>query len=80
MDRATTRLAELKGQTQVAAGERKRPWEAAVDVSQLPGSDRLELTRSDLEGKDKGSKSTALAPEFLTDTAEKGVARAKARM
>ncbi|KAK3240356.1 hypothetical protein CYMTET_49797 [Cymbomonas tetramitiformis] len=57
MDRATARLAELRGLSQVASGERKRPWEAApaaVDLSLLPGSDRLELTRTDLDGKDKG--------------------------
>ncbi|KAK3242973.1 hypothetical protein CYMTET_47360 [Cymbomonas tetramitiformis] len=44
MERATARLAELKGLSQVAPGDRKRPWEAAVNLSQLPGSDRLELT------------------------------------
>jgi len=54
MDRFTERLAQLKGLTQVAAGKRERPWEAAVDLDALPGSDRHELTRNDHEGKDKG--------------------------
>ncbi|KAK3276846.1 hypothetical protein CYMTET_15113 [Cymbomonas tetramitiformis] len=116
MERATARLAELKGLSQVAYGDRKRPWEAAVDLSQLPGSDRLELTRNDSDGKDKGLRkqffetqgtqhhfvahsasqlalvdakkelegvelpeSVTLALEFLSETAEKGVARTKAR-
>ncbi|KAK3281762.1 hypothetical protein CYMTET_10472 [Cymbomonas tetramitiformis] len=112
MERATARLAELKGLSQVASGDRKRPWEAAVDLSQLPGSDRLELTRND-DGKDKGLRkqfletqhhfvahsasqlalvdakkelegvelpeTVTLALEFLSETAEKGIARAKAR-
>ncbi|KAK3243733.1 hypothetical protein CYMTET_46629 [Cymbomonas tetramitiformis] len=112
MERATARLAELKGLSQVASGDRKRPWEAAVDLTQLPGSDRLELTRND-DGKDKGLRkqfletqhhfvahsasqlalndakkelegvelpeTVTLALEFLSETAEKGVARAKAR-
>ncbi|KAK3272017.1 hypothetical protein CYMTET_19662 [Cymbomonas tetramitiformis] len=112
MERATARLAELKGLSQVASGDRKRPWEAAVDLTQLPGSDRLELTRND-DGKDKGLRKQFLetqhhfvahsasqlalndakkelegvelpetvtfALEFLSETAEKGVARAKAR-
>ena len=112
MERATARLAELKGLSQVATGDRKRPWEAAVDLTQLPGSDRLELTRND-DGKDKGLRKqfletqhhfvahaaselalndakkelegvelpeiVTLALEFLSETAEKGVARAKAR-
>jgi len=112
MDRATARLAELKGLSQVAAGERKRPWEGAVDLSALPGSDRHELTRTD-DAKDKGLRkqyaevqhhylahsasqaalvdakqalegvqipeTAVLALEFLQETAEKGVARAKAR-
>ncbi|KAK3280541.1 hypothetical protein CYMTET_11634 [Cymbomonas tetramitiformis] len=108
MERATARLAELKGLSQVASGDRKRPWEAAVDLTQLPGSDRLELTRND-DGKDKGLRkqfletqhhfvahsasqlalnllagvelleNVTLALEFLSETAEKGIARAKAR-
>ena len=112
MERATARLAELKGLSQVAAGERKRPWESAVDLSALPGSDRHELTRTD-DAKDKGLRkqyvevqhhyvahsasqaalvdakqalegveipeAAVLALEFLQETAEKGVARAKAR-
>ncbi|KAK3240322.1 hypothetical protein CYMTET_49836 [Cymbomonas tetramitiformis] len=112
MGRATARLAEFRGLSRVASGERKRPWEAAVDLSQLPGSDRLELARNDSDGKDKGLRkqyletqhhfvahsasqsaladakkdlegvdlpeSVALALEFLSETAEKGVARAKA--
>ncbi|KAK3265004.1 hypothetical protein CYMTET_26288 [Cymbomonas tetramitiformis] len=96
----------------ISAGDRKRPWETAVDLTQLPGSDRLELTRND-DGKDKGLRkqfletqhhfvahsasqlalndakkelegvelpeTVTLALEFLSETAEKGVARAKAR-
>ncbi|KAK3246759.1 hypothetical protein CYMTET_43721 [Cymbomonas tetramitiformis] len=101
MERATARLAELKGLSQVAS-----------DLTQLPGSDRLELTRND-DGKDKGLRkqfletqhhfvahsasqlalkdakkelegvelpeNVTLALEFLSETAEKGIARAKAR-
>ncbi|KAK3271323.1 hypothetical protein CYMTET_20320 [Cymbomonas tetramitiformis] len=113
MDRASARLAELRGLSHVASGERKRPWEAVVDLSQLPGSDRLELTRTDSDCKDKGLRkqyletqhhfvahstsqsaladakkalegvdlpeTVALALECLSETAEKGIARAKAR-
>ncbi|KAK3279815.1 hypothetical protein CYMTET_12319 [Cymbomonas tetramitiformis] len=54
MDWATARLVELRRLSQVTSDERKRPWEAAVDLSQLPGSGRLELTRTDSDGKNKG--------------------------
>jgi len=113
MERFCKRLAELKGEAELASGKRKRQWEDAVDMTQLPGSDRSELMANSTTEKDKGLRmqyqevkhhyvahsATGLAlatarkalegeslpeeftqaVEFIAETAEKGIARARAR-
>ena len=53
MQRFGERLAQLKGQNVTATQDKKRSWAQAVSLSDLPGSDRVELT-SDTNDKTKG--------------------------
>ncbi|KAK3247952.1 hypothetical protein CYMTET_42565 [Cymbomonas tetramitiformis] len=70
MDRATARLAELKGLSQRLG--------TTLWLTHSASQSALADAKKDLEGVDL-PESVTLALEFLSETAEKGVARAKAR-